>query len=57
MICVHGKALAQQHMLEVLQTINNSEHFVVYGTISLLSESLQFAAIIGNWIFTIGFLH
>ena len=56
MIHIHGKVLAQQHMLEVPQTINNSEHFMVHGTISLLGV-IQFVAIIGNWMFTIGFLH
>ena len=56
MIHVHSKVVAQQHMLEMPQTINNSEHFVVSGTISLLGI-IQFVAIIGNWTFTIGFLY
>ena len=56
MIRVHSKVSAQQHMLEMLQTINNSEHFMVRGTISLLGI-IQFVAIIGNWTVTIGFLY
>ena len=56
MILVYGKVLAQQHMLEMLKTINNSEHFTVCATISLLGI-IQFVAIVGNWTLTIGFLH
>ena len=56
MIHVHSIVLAKQHMLEMPQTINNSEHFVVSGTISLL-VIIQFVAIISNWTFTIDFLY
>ena len=36
--------------------LDNSKHFMVSGTIKLLGV-IQFAAIIGSWMFTIGFLY